>query len=401
MKQKIPYILIIILSLGFGFPAWTLNEPVSPITIKETTFEELPGWGETNLKESFMAFQISCTGFLRQDPEQSVGSKEIPLKIKDWYPACRNALALNPHTIDEAKAREFFQKWFTPVEFYNKAPIQGLFTGYYLPLLDGSLSKTSEFNIPLYGLPYNMVIAKLEDFNPNFAHQHIVGQIKGNKVVPFYTREEINNGALIGKAPVLVWVNNRIDRLFLEIQGSGVVKLPNGKLLYVGYAGENGAPYTSIAQVLIDKGVMTKDNASMQGIKAYLKAHPQDILPILNLNKSFVFFRILKQTAAIGAEDVTLTPGYSLAIDRKWIPLGTPLWLNTTMPNQKSDEQKPLQRLMIAQDTGGAIRGPVRGDVFWGAGDKATYIAGHMKNEGYYWLLLPRSIITSLPKKSP
>lgn len=272
MKYKFFYSFIIVISLSVGFPAWPLTAPVSPMTFKETTFEELPGWGETNIKESLTAFQISCTGFLRQDPERSVGSKEIPLKVKDWYPACHDALTLNPHTIDEADARDFFEKWFTPVEFYNKNPIQGLFTGYYLPLLDGSLTKTNEYTIPIYGLPYDMVIAKLEDFDPKFSHQHIAGQVKENKLIPFYTREEINNGALIGKAPVLAWVNNRIDRLFLEIQGSGIIKLPNGSHLFVGYAGENGAPYTSIAQVLIDKGVMTKDNASMQGIKAYLEA---------------------------------------------------------------------------------------------------------------------------------
>ncbi|STX81330.1 Membrane-bound lytic murein transglycosylase [Legionella busanensis] len=401
MKHKILYIFILIFSLGAGFPVWPLNEPVSPMTFKVVTFEELPGWGDTSIKESLLAFQISCTGFLRQDPEHAVGSKEIPLKVKDWYPACNNALTLNPHNIDESEAREFFEKWFTPIEFYNKNPVQGLFTGYYLPLLNGSLTETKEYNIPIYGLPYNMVIAKLEDFDPKLAHQHIAGRVQENKLVPFYTREEINNGALIGKAPILAWVNNRIDRLFLEIQGSGIIKLPDGSTLYVGYAGENGAPYTSIAQVLIDKGVMTKDNASMEGIRAYLDAHPQEMLPILNQNKSFVFFRILKQTAAIGAGDVNLTPGYSLAVDEKWIPLGTPLWLDTTRPSQTSTSDKTLQRLMIAQDTGGAIRGPVRGDVFWGAGDKATYIAGHMKNKGYYWLLLPKNVISTLPKQLP
>jgi membrane-bound lytic murein transglycosylase A len=395
MKLKILYILIITTTIFFGFAVW--QQKTETIILKHSSFKKLPGWDKADIKKSLQTFQISCKAFLRQDPERAVGSRQINMKVKDWLPACRAAYAVEPSS--DSAARKFFQHWFKPVEFYTKKSVTGLFTGYYLPLLHGSLTKTAKYNIPVYGLPPAMVTINLEDFGPEFGHRHIVGRIENNKIMPFHTREEINNGVLKNKAPVLVWVDSHIDRLFLEIQGSGVVQLENGDHLNLGYAGENGAAYTPVGKVLVDRGIMTKKTASMQGIRKYLEAHPEEILPVINQNKSFVFFRILDRSAALGAQGVTLTPGYSLAVDRKWIPLGTPLWLDTTRPSQTSKKPKTLQRLMIAQDTGGAIRGTVRGDVFWGAGENATYIAGKMKNPGHYWLLLPRHKIAQLPLK--
>lgn len=395
MKLKTLSICILVTVLFSGC-VWHFNQ--SPITLKSSTFNQLPGWNHAEIKKSLETFQISCKTFLRQHPERAVGSQQIKMTVKDWQPACRAAVAIHPVT--ESSARHFFKQWFTPVEFHDNKPVKGLFTGYYLPLLHGSLTKTAKYNVPIYGLPTNMVTINLGDFNPEFANRRVIGRIENNKVLPFYTRAEINKGALNHKAPVLVWVDNHIDRLFLEIQGSGAVQLPDGRQIYLGYAGENGAPYTPVGKVLVERGIMTKKTASMQSIKAYLQAHPHDIEPVINKNKSFVFFRVLHDTAAMGAQGVTLTPGYSLAVDRKWIPLGTPLWLDTTRPSQSTTTQKTLQRLMIAQDTGGAIRGSVRGDVFWGAGDNATFIAGNMKNEGHYWLLLPRHKIHHLLPKT-
>ena len=290
----------------------------------------------------------------------------------------------------------FFQKWFTPVEFFDQKPVHGLFTGYYMPLLQGSLKRTEKYNIPLYGLPSNLVTINLKLFDPKLMNRTMVGRLKGNRVVSFYTRAEINKGAIKESAPVIAWVDSAIDRSFLEIQGSGIIALADGSQLVVGYIAENGAPYTAIAKVLIDKGVMTRDNASMQHIRRYLESHPEKINPVLNKNKSFVFFSALPEKEALGSQGVALTPGYSLAVDRKWVPLGAPVWLNTTRPAEKTEKQKPFQRLMVAQDTGGAIKGIVRGDVYWGAGTQATAIAGKMKNQGHYWLLLPRQALLRL-----
>lgn len=394
MKLKLIYI-ITILFLFSAFALW--YSPSATITLKPASFNDLPGWDNANIKKSFETFQVSCKTFLRQDPERPVGSQQIHMRAKDWHPACHAAMGM-AH-VSEQSARIFFQKWFKPVSFYQKKSVTGLFTGYYLPFLHGSLTKTATYNVPIYGLPSTMVVINLQDFGPEFNNRRIVGRIEKDKILPFHHREAINKGVMKNDAPVLVWVSSHIDRLFLEIQGSGVVELPNGERLHLGYAGENGAPYTPIGRVLVERGIMTKKTASMQGIREYLEAHPEEILSIINQNKSFVFFRVLNRSAALGAQGVTLTPGYSLAVDRKWIPLGTPLWLDTTRPDSHSDTQKTLQRLVIAQDTGGAIRGIVRGDVFWGAGETATYIAGNMKNEGRYWLLLPRHRVTELPLK--
>ncbi|PJD96909.1 MAG: hypothetical protein CK426_02210 [Legionella sp.] len=386
------------LSLKDNKPQENKPQESKPL-FREVHFKHLPGWDKADLKQSLRAFQTSCRAFIKQGPEQVVGTEGIALQAKDWHPACKAALALD---IDqEQNAKSFFQHWFAPVEFYEKEPGPGLFTGYYMPTIKGSLQRTKEFNVPLYEVPNDLITVDLGLFNPDFKNRKVIGRLSGNKLVPYHTREEITKGALKNKARVLLWIHSPIDRLFLEIQGSGVVELEDGSKWFVGYDGQNGAPYTAIAGVLIKQGVMTKDNASMQGIKRYLEAHPDQINAVINQNKSFIFFRKLNLDGALGSQGVVLTPGYSLAVDRQWIPMGAPLWLSTTRPDSKSpDKSKPMQRLMIAQDTGGAIKGKIRGDVFWGEGEKATLIAGHMKNAGHYWLLLPRHTMSRIAKNT-
>jgi membrane-bound lytic murein transglycosylase A len=343
----------------------------SNLALSSASFDELPGWDTADVKKSLIAFQLSCETFLKQKPSRSIGSQHIKLKAGDWHPACKAALDLE--SVSEDSARTFFEKWFHPIKFEQKKPVNGLFTGYYMPQIKGGLKRTPKYNTPIYGLPKG-------------GGRHI-------------TRAEIDNGALKKRAEVIAWIHSPVERLFLEIEGSGVILLPNGESLYLGYAGENGAPYTSIAKVMIDKGIMTRNNASKAAIKRYLEEHPQRAKEILHKNKSFVFFESLKKPMALGAQGMALTPGYSLAVDKKWIPLGAPLWLDTTRPNRQNDDEKQLQRLMIAQDTGGAIRGFMRGDIYWGSGKLATYLGEHMKNKGHYWLLLPKNILNRLAKK--
>lgn len=385
-KKQLSILLCIITSIVFTVLFFWYSS--QKITLKKTPYSQLKGWENVSLNQSLVAFRISCKTFLKQNPEKSVGTPDIAIQVKDWLPACNAAMVVNSHSEKAIKA--FFQTWFTPIEFYKHKPIEGLFTGYYMPLLQGSLVKTEKYHVPIYGLPSNLITVDVGAFKPALNHTRLVGRIKGNKLVPFYTREEINNGAIDKEAPVLLWLTNPMDRVFLEIEGSGVVELENGKRVYLGYAGENGAPYMSVAGVLIKDGILTRDTASSEQIKEYLANHPEEIDRVLNQNKSFVFFNELKTQAALGAQGVALTPGYSLAVDRQWVPYGTPIWLNTTIPSQNTTT--PLNRLMVAQDTGGAIKGAVRGDTYWGAGDKASYIANHMRAQGRYWLLLPRHI---------
>lgn len=388
----ISLILLAVLSLSLWLKP---NKP--NIVLKPSTFKQLPGWEKARLHQSFSAFKKSCHLFIKFAAEKNVGSALIPLQAKDLKPACQKALALNKPS--NAQIKHFYQQYFVPVSFYqNNKQSQGLFTGYYQPLLHGSLQKTVKYHVPLYGSPSDLLSIDLSDFG--LKKQKLTVRVEGKKILPYFEREQINQGAIEKTANVIAWVDNRIDRLFLEIQGSGVIELEDGQKLYVGYEGQNGAPYTPLAKVLIDKGVMTKDNASMQRIRAYLNQHPNLMDKILNSNKSFVFFRRLKQQAAIGAQNLPLSPGYSLAIDKRYIPLGSPLWLSTHYPGAKKDNEKILQRLMIAQDTGGAIKGVVRGDVFWGEGENATAIAGRMKNKGVYWLFVPKKVWQAYPNSN-
>ena len=367
------------------------EEPVKPPSVEwqAGTFSDLPGWDTADLAQSLKAFKISCEAFLRQPANKAVGSDYFPLKASDWYPACRAANKLSSPSPAEHKA--FFETWFTPGEFHQKEAVEGLFTGYYVPIIAGSLRKTDLYTVPVYALPRNWVTFRLSEFDNNAPDKKVVARVSGHHLYPYHTREEINQGAIEKFAPVLVWLKDQVDRLFLEIQGSGIIQLSNSGKIFIGYAGQNGSAYTSIASVLIKESVMTHDTASMQTIRAYFADNPHRVLDVINQNKSFVFFEKQAKAVARGAQGVFLTSGYSLAVDRAWVPLGTPVWLDTTRPDATGKAQEPLKRLFVAQDTGGAIKGPVRGDVFWGEGAKAGEIAGRMKNKGHYWLLMPRA----------
>lgn len=369
----------------------TPTQPPQVVWKSINSFRELPGWDDAILASSFNTLMVSCDVFLRQLPEKEVGSDYLPLDVRDWQPVCRAAKKMIHPSEVELKA--FFESWFDVGTFYqadaDNTVVEGLFTGYYVPVIEGSLQKKDDFNVPIYGLPSNWVSFRLHEFDSKLPDRKIVGRVEGHHVYPFHTRAEINRGAIEKHAPVIAWISNQVDRLFLEIQGSGIIQLPDKSEIFIGYAGQNGAAYTSIASILIKEGVLTQDSASMQNIRAYFKAHPDKMQDIIEQNESFVFFEKQQKAAARGAQGVYLTPGYSLAVDRTWVPLGTPIWLDTLQPTI-DNHQQPLQRLFIAQDTGGAIKGPVRGDVFWGKGEQAGAIAGKMKNKGNYWLFLPR-----------
>lgn len=373
-------------------PPPTEEKPAPPAVKWKASknFTKLPGWENADLKKSLETFKVSCRVFLRQPTSKDVGTDVIPLTAGDWHPVCKAALKLADDTPNK-EIKAFFEAWFKPGRFYQDGKrAKGLFTGYFVPTFDGSPVKAEGYDVPVYGMPKNLVAIRLNDFDPNLPNRKLIGRVDGHQIYPFHTREDINNGAVASDAPVMVWLKSQLDRLFLEIQGSGVIKLNNGKSLFLGYVAQNGAPYTSIASVLIKRGVMTWDNASMQNIKKYFAAHPDEISEVLNQNKSFVFFEKQNKGTARGAQGVYLTGGYSLAVDRAFVPLGMPLWLDTTYPNPTMETPAMLERLFIAQDTGGAIKGAVRGDVFWGEGEKAGEIAGRMKNPGVYWLLVPR-----------
>ncbi len=357
-----------------------------------TTFDKLPGWQQDNLKTGLSAFLYSCQAQLRRNPNISLGPEGYAGTLADWQPLCKAAKKLDPE--DTQAIREFFQTQFVPVEVKSNGQIKGKFTGYYEAMVRGSLTQHDNYQVPVYTLPDDLITVNLGAFRTKLRGERIVGRKKGSRLIPYHNRQAINDGELKGRGLEVMWVDNKVDRFFLEIQGSGRAVLDNGQVVRLLYAGKNGAPYVTIGKVMLNKGYLSRKNVSMQSIRDWLNTHPDQAQSILNTNPSFVFFKVSDKTDIYGAENVPLTPGRSLAVDKRYIPLGLPLWLNTDIPSL-NNRGKPttMQRLMISQDTGGMIKGAIRGDVFWGFGGQAEFLAGHMNHAGRYWVLLPKAVV--------
>ena len=227
---------------------------------------------------------------------------------------------------------------------------------------------------------------RLADFGGDFGDERLAGRVEGGRLKPYYDRAQIVDGALDGEGIEIVWVADPIAAFFLQIQGSGRVRLPDGEILRLGYSAANGRPYTAIGRVLVAEGALAREEVSLQSIRAWLRENPGEQRRIMDRNRSYVFFREIAGEGPIGTQGVPLTPGRSLAVDPRLMPLGVPLWIDTADP---LDTARPLRRLVVAQDTGGAIRGAVRGDLFWGAGLDAEERAGRMRSPGRYHVLLP------------
>jgi membrane-bound lytic murein transglycosylase A len=295
---------------------------------------------------------------------------------------------------DSYSIRHFFETRFVPHQVLNPdGSDNGLITGYYEPLLRGSRMRSERYRYPLYATPDELLVVDLSELHPQLKNMRLRGRLQGRKVVPFYTRSEISSNPAPLKGKELLWVDDEVDLFFLQIQGSGRVELENGEVVRVGYSDQNGHPYRSVGKLLVDRGELPLEKASMQGIKAWGQRNPHKLRELLRQNASFVFFRELPPdlSAPVGSLGVPLTPGRSLAVDPRVIPQGAPVFLATTWPNTG----KELHRLMVAQDTGGAIKGSVRADFFWGFGDEAAHQAGRMRQTGKMWVLIPAGHLTT------
>ncbi len=370
------------------------GEPVEPppIALEPASFDRLDGWTSDRQDLALQSFLRSCQPLLRRDPGAPFFASESAAGLNaDWQAVCREAQAT---PLEPAAARAFFEARFQPYLVVGAGSSEGLFTGYYEPLLHGSARPNGSATIPLRAAPGDIVTVDLGAFAPDLAGRKVRGRVAGDRLLPYPSRGEIERGALDGRGLELVWVDDPIEKFFLQIQGSGLVELDDGRTLRVGYADQNGRAYRAIGRDLIEMGELSKEEVSLQTIEAWLRAHPDRAQEVMDKNPSYVFFRILGEadtlTGPEGAQGVALQPGRSLAVDRGFIPLGAPLWLETEAPHPQGE--RPFHRLVVAQDTGGAIKGAVRGDVFFGAGDLAAFVAGHMKSRGRYWLLLPRTL---------
>lgn len=345
----------------------TTTPPFAP-----SNWEALPDWQTTDLLPVWAAFLQSC----------------LALKNKPaWQTVCAHADQLGQP--GRVALRAFFEEGFSPYQVFNPDGTgQGLITGYYEPKLFGSRTRTKHFKYPLYTVPDDLLVIDLGSVYPQLKDLRLRGRLQGNRVIPYFDRASIDNGKAALHGRELFWVDNEVELFFLQVQGSGRIELSDGSLVKIGYAEQNGHPYVSIGKKLVEMGELKLEEASMQGIKRWAEKNPKKLSGLLAQNPSYVFFRELPSglSAPLGALGVPLTNEYSLAVDPRTIPLGAPVFLSTTYPNTTA----PLNRLMMAQDTGGAIKGAVRGDFFWGYGEQAGAQAGRMKQQGRMWVLFPK-----------
>jgi membrane-bound lytic murein transglycosylase A len=345
------------------------------LVLEPAEFKDLPGWGEDALEAAVPVFLRSCPA--------------LTASPGDWQAAC--AAAAKAARGDRAAARRFFEANFQPWSVRNQRIPVGLFTGYYEPLLQGSRTRHGRFTVPIYSRPPELVMVDLGRFRDSLKGQRIAGlEVKG-ELLPYPDRKAIDAGALARRKLEIAWVNDPVGAFFLEVQGSGRIRLEDGHEIRVGYAAQNGHPYTSIGRELIARHALNAKDVSLQTIRAWLEAHPDQAREVMERNASYVFFEKTGNAGPFGAQGIPLTAGRSLAVDPTYHALGTPVWLVATSPSPHPGEpDRKLHRLLIAQDTGGAIRGPIRGDVFWGFGPDAEAIAGRMKSRGKMWLLLSK-----------
>jgi membrane-bound lytic murein transglycosylase A len=345
------------------------HPPRTQLTLEPVGFADLPAWNADRQSAALAAFLLSCRRILALPPEAPMSPGGIAGRARDWQGLCRGAAA-RP-LAEESAARAFFEGAFRPYRLGDTAGSRGFFTGYYMPRVAGSRLAAPSYPVPLYRRP-----PELGDNGP-----------------AYFSRKDIDSGALVGRGLELVWLASPVDAFFVAVQGSAEVALPDGASMRIGVAGTNGRAYVAIGRILIERGEIAADEVSLQSLRAWLIAHPGEATSVMQENPRYVFFRELPGLDPVGSEGVPLTAGRSLAVDPRFLPLGAPIYVETS-----DGEGASLRRLMLAQDTGGAIKGPLRADVYWGAGAEAEARAGAMKSPGRLFLLLPRDLL--LPARS-
>ncbi len=360
-------------------------EPETAATYTPVAVASLPGWEQDNLAAALPAWRQSCDRIAALPDDRAVGPAAGT--AADWRAICTN-LARVPAG-DTAALRGFLEARFVALHVSGGAGDGGLFTGYFEPIVDAARARSPEYNEPIFALPRDHVSVRLGNFDPSLDGKNIVGRVENGRLVPYRKRGEIDQGALDESADVLFWARDPLDVFILQVQGSGIVAEPDGTRTRIGFAGHNGHNYGSVGRWLIERGELNAGRAGWEDIRSWLQANPELMRDTLAVNRRFIFFRELDSGGPIGAAGVTLTAGRSLAVDPSYMPLNAPVWLDAEHPAGAAR----LQRLMLAQDTGNAIRGVVRGDFYWGTGRKALDMAGRMKSRGAYYILVPGSLV--------
>ena len=358
-----------------------MDSSLSPVT-----FGSLEGWQDHDHEGARLVLRRSCREML----EQGAGFSR-PVRYggspSSWRNACLAAF-------ESGHARSYFERVFRAYRVHDRGRPQGLFTGYYEPEVEGSRTRSAKYHVPIYRRPADLVSFKEDDGSLAY------GKLVDGKPAPYLTRRDIEEGALDGQGLEIVWLHDWADAFFIQVQGSGRVRLAEGGMLRLSYAAKSGRPYTGIGGLLVQRGALSENMMSMQAIRQWMALNPREARELMWENKSFVFFREvdLEDSAlvALGAQHVQLTPRRSLAIDRSLWMFGTPVWLDTQVPADEGSRVVPFRHLLIAQDTGSAIKGLARGDVYWGFGEAAAAMAGPMKSPGAMTVLLPVEVADEL-----
>jgi membrane-bound lytic murein transglycosylase A len=362
------------------------------LVLDPVTWADVPGWADDTTADALPALLASCGKLAKKDDTDALGVAPFAGTAADWRSLC--AAAKKVPAGDHARARAMLERELIPYAASNNDSNVGKLTGYYVAEVRASRRRHGAYQVPVYGRPADLVSVDLTRFVDDARGRRVWGRIdkKTGAVVPYATRAEIRNGALAGKKLEMLWADSKVDLLFAEIQGSARVHLDDGTTVWLEFAGKNGQPYKGVGKLLREMGELEAGQGTMQGIRAWFDAHPDRVDEIMDLNPSKVFFALRKRPGARGSQGVFLTPRRSMAIDRAYIAHSTPIWVETDAPVAGGTGTAPWRHLVVAQDTGGGILGPLRGDIYWGDDAQAGEIAGRMGGPGKFWLLLPRSI---------
>jgi membrane-bound lytic murein transglycosylase A len=368
---------------------------MSPLKIPNSQLEplawsDLGGWSDDDHVAAFHTFMDSCKAIL----PRSAPAREAGPMFNALQQVCRRARSYAASS--EEKAREFFETNFRPVRIATLGEAAGFVTGYYEPIVEGSRTWSQEFQVPLYRKPSNLIPGGRRRVTDGFPNKGTVGRKFGRKkIVPYYDRGEIEEGVLTGRNLEICWLKDPIDLLFIQIQGSARIRMEDGSIVRVNYAAHNGYPYQPVGRYLIENGTIPREEMSMDRIRKWMEENPDDAKEIRRKNRSYVFFREVPLSGTEepkGAQGVSLTPGRSIAVDKALHIYGTPFYIEADLPIDSGQPTTKFRRLMVGQDTGSAIVGPARADLYFGAGQQAGTVAGRIRHPGRFAMLVPREL---------
>ncbi|MCS3444961.1 membrane-bound lytic murein transglycosylase A [Bradyrhizobium elkanii] len=372
------------------YPNLEMPLQVSGSQYEPLAWSNVAGWSADDHLAAYQAFRTSCKPIAAQQGAPA-DSKALGSSLRD---PCRIAkgLALS----DGVRAKDFFEQNFVPLRISRLGEDAGFVTGYYEPVLDGSRTQTDVYNVPVYRRPSNLFVRGKTQNSVGLPNGGAVyRKIGRRKLVPYYDRGQIEDGAIAGRGLEICWLKSQTDLLFAQIQGSARIKLEDGTTLRINYDAHNGYPYTPVGRVLIDRGIIPKDQMSMQKIREWMEQNPDGANDLRRQNRSYVFFRevpLSDKDEAVGAQGVPLTPGRSIAVDKALHVYGTPFFIAGELPIESEQSKTPFHRLMIAQDTGSAIVGPARADLYFGAGAEAGKVSGRLRHNMQFVMLVPRGL---------